>query len=69
MGPRSATDGELPCLNLVPYLSALQAKPRCLQDGSAPWVPLSPSTVGRCASVWSYCLVRASGDVNCYLLH
>jgi hypothetical protein len=36
-------------------LSALQAKPRCLL------------AVGRCDSIWSYCLVRVSGDVNCYL--
>jgi hypothetical protein len=50
-------------------LSALQVKPRCLLGGSAPWVPPSPSAVGRCALVWSYCLVRASADVNCYLSH
>jgi hypothetical protein len=48
-------------------LSALQAKPRCPLNGLAPWVPSSPLAVGRCASVWSYCLLRASGDVNCYL--
>jgi hypothetical protein len=50
-------------------LSALQAKPRCLLDGSAPWVPPLLSAVGRYASVWSYCLVRALGDMNCYLPH
>jgi hypothetical protein len=48
-------------------LSALQAKPRCLLSGSAPWVPPSLSAVGRCASVWSNCLVRASEDANYYL--
>jgi hypothetical protein len=32
-------------------LSTLQAKPRCSLDGSAPWVPPSPSAVGRYASV------------------
>jgi hypothetical protein len=29
-------------------------------------VPPSSSVVGRCASVWSYYLVHASGHVNCY---
>jgi hypothetical protein len=48
-------------------LSALQAKPRCLLGGSARWVPPSPSAVGRCALIWSYYLVCASGDANCYL--
>jgi hypothetical protein len=50
-------------------LSALQAKPRCPLDGSAPWVPPSPLAVGRYVSVWSYCLVHASEDVNYYLPH
>jgi hypothetical protein len=50
-------------------LSVLQAKPRCPLNGLAPWVPPSPSAVGRCASVWSYCLVRASKNMNCYLPH
>jgi hypothetical protein len=48
-------------------LSALQAKPRCLLSGSAPWVPPSSLAVGRCTSIWSYCLVRVSGDANYYL--
>jgi hypothetical protein len=48
-------------------MSALQAKPRCLLGGSTPWVPPSLSAVGRYASVWTYCLVCASGDVSCYL--
>jgi hypothetical protein len=48
-------------------LSVLQAKPRCLLDGSALWVhPLLP-VIGRCASVQSYCLVRVTGNMNCYL--
>jgi hypothetical protein len=57
--PRSTTDGGSPC--------PVQAKLRCLLNGLVPWVPASSPAVGRCASVWSYCLVRASGDVNCYL--
>jgi hypothetical protein len=32
----------------------------------APWVPPSSSAVDRCASVWSYCLEHASGEVNYY---
>jgi hypothetical protein len=36
MGPRSATDDGSPCLNLFYTLSALQAKPTCLLDGSTP---------------------------------
>jgi hypothetical protein len=48
-------------------LSMLQAKPMCLLGRSAPWVSPSPSAVSRCVSVWSYCLVRASEDVNYYL--
>jgi hypothetical protein len=48
-------------------LTALQAKPRCPLNGLAPWVPPSPSAVGRSASVWSYCLLRAAEDVNYYL--
>jgi hypothetical protein len=50
-------------------LSTLQVKPRYPLDGSAPCVSPSPSVVGRCASVWSYCLVHSSGDVNCCLPH
>jgi hypothetical protein len=63
-GPRSATDGGSPCLNLVCTLSTLQAKLRCPLNGLDPWVPPSLSAVGHCASVWSYYLVRASGDAN-----
>jgi hypothetical protein len=48
-------------------LNALQTKTRCQLNGLAPWVPPSPSAVGRYASVWSYCLVRVLGDANCYL--
>jgi hypothetical protein len=50
-------------------LSALQAKSRYPLDGSVPWVPPSLSVVGRYTSVWSYCLVYASEDVNYYLPH
>jgi hypothetical protein len=50
-------------------LSTLQAKPKCPLDGSVTLVPPSPSAVGRYASVWSYCLVHASEDTNCYLPH
>jgi hypothetical protein len=31
-------------------LSVLHAKPMCLLDGSASWVPPSPSVVSRCDS-------------------
>jgi hypothetical protein len=48
-------------------LSVLQAKPRCLLDRSAPWVPPLPSAVGRYTLIWSYCLVHALDDTNCYL--
>jgi hypothetical protein len=48
-------------------LSVLQAKPKYPLNGLALQVPPSPSAVGRCASVWPYCLVRASGDADCYL--
>jgi hypothetical protein len=58
MGPRSAW---------FCTLSALQTKPRYLLGRSAPWVPPSTSVVGRSASVWAYCLVHASEDVNCSL--
>jgi hypothetical protein len=50
-------------------LSALQAKSRCPLNGLAPWVSPSPSAMGRCASIWSYCLVHVLGDVNYYLPH
>jgi hypothetical protein len=50
-------------------LSALQAKPSYLLDGSTFWVSPSPSAVGCYTSVWSYCLVRVSEDMNCYLPH
>jgi hypothetical protein len=46
-------------------LTALHIKPRCLLDGSAPWVPPSLSVVGRCALTYSYCLVHSPGDTNC----
>jgi hypothetical protein len=47
-------------------LSALQAKPRCLLDRSASWVPPSLSAVGHCALVWSYCLVHVTENMKCY---
>jgi hypothetical protein len=50
-------------------LSALQAKPRCPLDGFASRVPHSLSVVGCYTSVWSYCLVRVSKNMNCYLSH
>jgi hypothetical protein len=50
-------------------LSALQAKPRCPLDGFTFRVPHSLSVVGCYTSVWSYYLVRALKDVNCYLPH
>jgi hypothetical protein len=51
MGPRSATDGGPSCLSLVLYPACATDKPRCPLDGSAPWVPPSPSPVGCYASI------------------
>jgi hypothetical protein len=69
MGPRSVTDGGPPCLSLALYRWWWVAvpQPRCPLEGSAPWVASSPSAVDHCALVWSYCLVRVSGNVNGYL--
>jgi hypothetical protein len=57
------------CLTLAWFhtLSMLQTKPRCPLDRYAPWVPPSPSAVGRYTSIWSYCLIRTLGNMNCYL--
>jgi hypothetical protein len=41
-------------------LSVLQAKPRCMLDGSAHWVPPSPSAVGRYVSVLRFFVIMLS---------
>jgi hypothetical protein len=41
-------------------LSVLQAKPRCMLDGSAHWVPPAPSAVGRYVSVLRFFVIMLS---------
>jgi hypothetical protein len=67
MGPVQPPTVDRLTLAWFRILSTLHAKPRCPLDGFTPWVVPSLLAVGCCTSVWSYCFVHASGDVNYYL--